>query len=385
HMRKTSTTPKGTATELQHNKKPSPGKAQSKKAISQQRVPPTIVTVKVVKKEWYHEAVFRVPGSRTALNPSGTWKPIKQKLLEMVDAADLQLEKEAQAFTGHKVQNCYEAEKAIDHEVERRIVAKRIRNTEPINSRFWLLPLKCQIEIWKGVMNIADRVQPYAYLGTCGGYGFFLPEAWAPTPTALRSVDKAPWPASGKLSLRDATCEALYSHTTFAFTLPERLHRFLDSLTAECLSRVRKVEIHFETDVGLAYVRKFLGFEYGRMTPFMRGVLDDKHIEVLFEQLTLGCKKIELTIVFPNADRMSYAGAEDGCHLTLCKWMAKAIGACAARYPKVKVLLKSYCPKEGTDDLCDEEMEMLRALFEDPYATPWWKLCIHDQSEVVYG
>lgn len=66
---------------------------------------------------------------------------------------------------------------AIDKEVVRRVFAERIRTTLPINDLLWALPFSYQIDIWKGVMNVPDRVQPYQYLGASGRNGFFLPES----------------------------------------------------------------------------------------------------------------------------------------------------------------------------------------------------------------
>lgn len=289
-------------------------------------------------------------------------------------------------FTGKPATTVDEADHAIDIEVERRIVADLLARTNPIDERFWMLPYNLVVDIFKKAMNVPNRVQPYAYRGASGGNGFYLPEYLAPTPTSLRLVDGPSWANSANSepkTLRDVSAVALYSHTIYAFSSPKRVHQWLEALTEECLHLVRTIEVQFETDVALKYSEDFLGFMYNRMTSHMESALDGRRLEQLFKKLDHGCRNPTLIFRFPNKSRMGFSDEHGTCHLTLCKWLAKAIGTCAALYPKVKVVLKGHVYNDGTKQLDDDTLAMLRTIFDAPNEMTWLALGVQHHEDLV--
>lgn len=234
-------------------------------------------------------------------------------------------------------------------------------------------------------MNIKGSVYPYAYSGEHGAFGFFYPQSQAPQPLALRSIDSPVWANSEKHGFRGSTAEALYGHTTFVFTLPSRAHRWIEAIPADCLFLLKEIEPHLETDVSLSYWQQFLGFTYSRDTPFMRDALNGHGAEELFKALANGCQELKrLNLVFPSVWRMRYSGAMGKCHFMLCKWLAKAMGTCAANYPKIKrkIILESYEKTDGTHDMGPDKMSELQAIFDAPKKTTWVQLGIEGSHEV---
>lgn len=322
---------------------------RTSQALKTTKVKPRIATIKAdnapllfvtwsVKKSG-DQLLSRLPGSKTGLRPTGVFAPLEDalraKLTSFPRESNERLKRAAQLFAGVSTATIEEAEHAIDRETERRIIAERVRQIKPIDPQFWSIPKKYLIKFFKYAMNTKRSVYPYDYLGAHGGFGFSYSQAQARQPLALRSVEGPAWPNLEKHTLRGATAEALYGHTTFVFTLPERAHRFINAIPTDCLFVLKKIELHLETDVSLAYWQQFLGFTYDRDTFFMRNALAGHGAAELFEAFANGCQELKrLNLVVPSVWRMGYSGAGGTCRFMLCKWLAKAMGNCAALLPE---------------------------------------------------
>lgn len=340
----------------------------------------------------WQRLLTRVPGSKTALNPAGTWVSVNDKVAALAHEAVQRTLTTARVLTGQQYGSVSDAEVAIEREVNRRIVQDRVAATTPISTLFWSIDYENQLKVFRYAMDLPDVVQPYAYRGDSGGHGFYLGHHLAPKPISLRSIDSVD-PEKGFCdgsSLRHVTRAALYQSPVWRFTQPASLHKFLDVLIRpsgtsnvrqamqknENIQHLRSMVLRFEPDVMLRYFEKYLGFVYERNTRLMDAQLEDKRAQHLFKILAQHSDQLTITLVLPAARRMVYAGAVRSCHLILCKWIAKAAGTCAAQYPRITVLLEGHEADDREHDLDDQEMAEVRAIFNSPSSILWKDLGI---------
>lgn len=189
--------------------------------------------------------------------------------------------------------------------LEEKIAA--IEATFPVfNSRF---PPEIRQKIWNHVMETPDVFHPYRYKADGGSIGVGYWDA-TESPKNLNITQVCQ-------QVRDEAGYQLYRNTTFAFTAPQTLERFLETTSAKTLNTIRKVDICFDHA------------DFFRVFGAWQLVQDEYHLRwreftrVVPTLQRMGLDK--LTIRLPQHGLLWRYGWGDCCCFVVCKWIVKAV------------------------------------------------------------